>query len=110
VRSSAARSARFVARAYDVPVLFIVFNNRAWNAVKRAVRDLAPDGSRATTGPMVLSDLEPAPDYELVCQASGGHAERVEDPAALPDALARALKVVREEKRQALLNVICKKP
>src|SRR5881396_1288605 len=103
-------AAHFVARAYDVPVLFIVFNNRAWNAVKRAVRDLAPDGSRATTGPMVLSDLEPAPDYELVCQASGGHAERVEDPAALPDALARALKVVREEKRQALLNVICKKP
>jgi acetolactate synthase-1/2/3 large subunit len=45
-----------------------------------------------------------------VCRASGGHAERVEDPAALPDALARALKVVRDEKRQALLNVICKKP
>jgi len=59
---------------------------------------------------MVLSDLEPAPDYELVCQASGGHAERVEDPAALPAALERALRVVREEKRQALLNVICKKP
>ena len=59
---------------------------------------------------MPMSDLEPAPDYELVCRASGGHAERVEDPAALPGALARALKVVREEKRQALLNVICKKP
>src|SRR5205807_481356 len=103
-------AAHFVARAYDVPVLFVVFNNQAWNAVKRAVRDLAPDGPRAKTGPMVLSDLEPAPDYELVCQASGGHAERVEDPAVLPGALARALKVVREEKRQALLNVICEKP
>src|SRR5205814_1797684 len=52
----------------------------------------------------------PASDYGLVCRASRGHAERVEDPAALPGALARALKVVREEKRQALLNVICKKP
>jgi len=34
----------------------------------------------------------------------------VEDPAALPGALAKALKVVKEEKRQALLNVICKNP
>src|SRR3989442_425986 len=103
-------AAHFVARAYDVPVLFVVFNNQAWNAVKRAVRGLAPDGFAAKTGAMVLSDLEPAPDYELVCRASGGHAERVEDPAVLPGALARALKVVREEKRQALLNVICEKP
>jgi acetolactate synthase-1/2/3 large subunit len=103
-------AAHFVSRAYDIPVLFVIFNNRAWNAVKRAVRGYAPDGWVAKTGSMPLSDLEPAPDYELVCHASGGHAERVEDPAELPAALARALRVVREEKRQALLNVICKKP
>jgi acetolactate synthase-1/2/3 large subunit len=100
----------FVSRAYNLPVLFVIFNNRAWNAVKRAVRSHAPEGWSAKTGTMPLSDLEPAPDYELVCRASGGWAERVEDPAALPGALARALKAVRDEKRQALLNVICKKP
>ncbi len=59
---------------------------------------------------MPLTELDPAPDYELICRASGGHAERVEDPGQLPDALRRARRVVREEKRQALLNVICKKP
>jgi acetolactate synthase-1/2/3 large subunit len=59
---------------------------------------------------MPLSNLDPAPDYELVCRASGGWAEKVEKADALPDALQRALKVVREERRQALLNVICKKP
>jgi acetolactate synthase-1/2/3 large subunit len=107
---SAPTAAHFVARAYNLPVLFVIFNNRAWNAVKRAVHSHAPDGLAATTRRMPLSDLEPAPDYELICRASGGHAEKVEDPAALPDALARALKVVRDEKRQALLNVICKKP
>ena len=107
---SAPTAAHFVSRAYNLPVLFVIFNNRAWNAVKRAVRSHAPEGVAATTGRMPISDLDPAPDYELVCRASGGHAERVEDPAALPDALARALKVVRDEKRQALLNVICKKP
>ena len=103
-------AAHFVSRAYDIPVLFVIFNNRAWNAVKRAVRGYAPDGWVAKTGSMPLSDLEPAPDYELVCRASGGHAERVEDPAELPAALARALRAVREENRQGLLNVICKKP
>jgi hypothetical protein len=34
----------------------------------------------------------------------------VEEPSEIPDALAKALKVVREEGRQALLNVICKNP
>jgi len=103
-------AAHFVARAYGVPVLFVVFNNRMWNAVKKAVQTHASDGWAVKTGIMPLTELDPAPDYELVCRASGGHAERVEDPAQLPAALERALRVVREEKRQALLNVICKKP
>ena len=68
------------------------------------------DSSSKRLNAMPLTDLDPPPDYELVCRASGGWAEQVTDPAALPDALARALKVVREEKRQTLLNVIVKKP
>jgi len=103
-------AAHFVSRAYNLPVLFVVFNNRTWNAVKRAVQSYARDGWAVRTGSMPLTALEPAPDYELVCRASGGHGERVEDPAQLPDALRRALRIVKEEKRQALLNVICKKP
>ncbi len=103
-------AAHFVSRASNLPVLFVVFNNRTWNAVKRAVQSLAHDGWAVRTGSIPLTALEPAPDYELVCQASGGHGERVEDPAQLPDALRRALRIVKEEKRQVLLNVICKKP
>jgi acetolactate synthase-1/2/3 large subunit len=37
----------------------------------------------------------------------GGHGERVEKASELPAALARARDVVLNEKRQALLNVIC---
>ena len=58
---------------------------------------------------MPLCELEPSPDYETICEANGGYGERVEDPAELPAALARALEVVKSEKRQALLNVIAKK-
>ncbi|MBI2553521.1 MAG: thiamine pyrophosphate-requiring protein [Candidatus Rokubacteria bacterium] len=103
-------AAHFVSRSYTLPILVVIFNNRAWNAVKRATKSYAPDGWAVRTGAMPMSDLDPAPDYELICRASGGHGERVEDPAQLPEALARALRVVSEERRQALLNVICKKP
>jgi acetolactate synthase I/II/III large subunit len=103
-------AAHWVSRAYGLPILWVVFNNRAWNAVKRSVQAHAPQGWAVRTGTMMLSDLDPAPDYELICQASGGHGERVEDPAALPDAIARALRIMRDERRQVLLNVICKKP
>jgi acetolactate synthase-1/2/3 large subunit len=103
-------AAHFVSRAHGIPVLFVVFNNRMWNAVKRAVQSHARDGWATKMDRMPLTELDPAPDYELICRASGGHAERVEDPAQLPAALARALRAVQVEKRQALLNVICKKP
>jgi acetolactate synthase-1/2/3 large subunit len=103
-------AAHWTARAHNLPVLFVVFNNRAWNAVKRSVQSHAPEGWAVRTRTMPLSELDPAPDYEKICEACGGWGERVEDPADLPDALARALRVVREERRQALLNVICKKP
>ena len=103
-------AAHFVSRAYNLPVLFVIFNNRTWNAVKRAVQSHARDGWAVKTDSMPLTALDPAPDYEMVCRASGGHGERVEDPAQLPGALERALRVVKDEKRQALLNVICKKP
>ena len=59
---------------------------------------------------MPFATSTPSPDFEMVCQASGGYGERVEDPAEVPAALERALHAVRVEKRQALLNVICKKP
>ena len=103
-------ASHFVSRAYNLPVLFVVFNNRTWNAVKRAVQTYARDGWAVRTDSMPLTALEPSPDYEMICRASGGHGEKVEDPAALPDALRRGLRIVKDEKRQVVLNVICKKP
>ena len=91
-------------------MLSIVFNNRAWNAVKRSVTSHAPQGWAVRTGSMPMSELDPAPDYEGIARACGNWAERVEDGAKLPDMIRQALRVVREDKRPALLNVICKKP
>jgi acetolactate synthase-1/2/3 large subunit len=100
----------FTAQKYRIPFLTVVYNNRAWNASLNAARGLFPDGVAQKTGNFPGTDLSPSPKFELTAQACGAYAERVEAPEALPGALQRALKIVREEKRQAMLNVICKDP
>ena len=57
-----------------------------------------------------LSELSPTPAYEVICQANGGYGKRVEEADEVLPALKRALHVVKEEGRQAVLNVICKHP
>ena len=57
---------------------------------------------------MPLTSLEPAPRYEMIAQASGGYGERVDSADELPAALERAVDAVKREKRQALLNVMCR--
>ena len=103
-------AAHWTARAHDLPVLTVVFNNRAWNAVKRSVTSHAPKGWAVRSGAMPMSELDPAPDYEGIARACGNWAERVDNPTVLPEMLRQALRVVREDRRPALLNVICKKP
>ncbi len=94
-----------LAAVRDLSVLTIVCDNGGWNAVRRATRNLYPEGAAARADRMPLTSLEPSPAYEKIVAASGGHGERVEDPAALPEAIARALRIVREERRQAVLNL-----
>src|SRR5262249_42477208 len=102
-------AAHLAAQLHHLPFLTVIFNNAAWEAVERATRSVHPTGWAASTGPFPLSGLAPAPDYETIVRAFGGHGERVEDPAELPAALRRALRVVREENRQAVLNIICRR-
>ena len=97
----------FVSQAYHLPTLTIVCNNAIWNSSKAATQQVLPDGWATSTGNFPLCELSPSPRYEMVVAAHGGYGEMVDDPAELPDALKRALKVVKEEKRQAVLNVIC---
>jgi acetolactate synthase-1/2/3 large subunit len=97
----------FVSQAYDLPMLTIICNNATWYSSKAATKQVLPDGWAVSTGNFPLCELTPAPRYEMVVAAHGGYGERVEDPAELLPALKRGLKVVRDEKRQAVLNVIC---
>ena len=93
---------------HKLPVLFVVMNNSMWGAVRRATMGMYPQGEAARSNKPPLIDLDELPAFEQVCAAAGGYGERVEDPATLPAALERAIRAVTVEKRQALLNVICR--
>ena len=94
-----------VAAARKLPVLTIVFNNAMWAAVKFSTLALYPSGNAAAAPEMPLTQLAPSPAFEDIVAACGGYGERVEDPGELPAALERAVRVIEDEGRQALLNV-----
>ncbi|KAL2825217.1 hypothetical protein BDW59DRAFT_172498 [Aspergillus cavernicola] len=68
-------SVYWIARRYKIPVLTIVLNNKGWNAPRRSMLLVHPngDGSRATNEDLNIS-FAPTPDYPGVAKAaSGGH-------------------------------------
>ena len=95
----------YVSEAMRLPVLFVIANNARWAAVHRSTLSAYPKGHASEMKAPPFATLEPSPRFEHVVQASRGHGERVTEPAQLMPALERALKVVKEERRQAVVNV-----
>ncbi|MCL4799257.1 MAG: thiamine pyrophosphate-requiring protein [Burkholderiales bacterium] len=94
---------------HGLPVVVVVFNNGAWEEVSKGAAAVHPEGWAMSSGDFPFSALEPSPHFEQIVRAFGGHGERVDAPEALPAALARARRAAQTEKRQALVNVICKR-
>jgi acetolactate synthase I/II/III large subunit len=100
--------AHFISRALNLPVLFVITNNSGWASVRNETLAMYPHGESSATNLMPLANLEPAPDFEKIVTASGGYGERVEHPDQLQPALERAVHAVKVDRRQALINVICR--
>ena len=94
------------AAALRLPILTVVFNNEAWNAVRKATRAVYPTGHAGAANEMPLSSLAPSPAYDKVVEASGGFGVAVMDPSEIGSAIGKAIAAVRSG-RQALLNVRC---
>jgi acetolactate synthase-1/2/3 large subunit len=92
---------------HDLPVLFVVMNNAMWGAVQRSTLAMYPEGLASRSNEANFIQLGKLPAFEQICESAGGYGERVDDPGSLPGALERAISVVKNEGRQALLNVIC---
>jgi acetolactate synthase I/II/III large subunit len=97
----------WVADVHKLPILTIIINNSRYGAVRSATMSMFKDGVAGVNDGRFMADLDPSPAFELALKAQGGHGERVEKPADLPAALRRARDVVVNERRQALVNVIC---
>ena len=95
-----------VSDVQNLPILTIVWNNGIWNAVRNATVTTYRDGVAVRNNDYAMTALSQAFQFEKICEAGGGYGERVEDPNEVPAAIERALKVVRGEKRQALLNIV----
>ena len=96
---SGQNSARIINRAR------ILLQTNAGGAVAGS-RAGCGDGVAVQTNNFAVTTLSQSFRYELICQAAGGYGERVDDPADVPAALQRGLRSVRNDNRQALLNVI----
>jgi len=94
-----------IAEALNLPLLTIVFNNGKWNAVHRSTLDIFPDGLASKHTPMPVTSLEPAPDYCRVAEASRAWTALVETGAELPQVLEEAVRIIRTERRQALVEI-----
>ncbi|RJE22466.1 Thiamine pyrophosphate enzyme [Aspergillus sclerotialis] len=66
-------SVYWVSRRYNIPVLTIVLNNKGWNAPRKSMLLVHPngDGSRATNEDLNIS-FAPTPDYSGIAKAASG--------------------------------------
>jgi acetolactate synthase-1/2/3 large subunit len=94
-----------IAEALDLPILVMIFNNEEWGAVRGSVMGLYPDGFAAKANRMPLTSLKPVPEFSLTAAASRAWAKRVDNAEDLPGSIANALRVVRQDRRLALLDI-----
>ncbi|GEM11154.1 acetolactate synthase [Rhodotorula toruloides] len=103
-------AAFWMARRYETPFLTVVFNNGGWKSPKLSLLGVHPTGLGATGQ---TSDLNVTfgpsdslnPDYGAIAAAAGGAwFEKVKKASALEGVLREAIRVVREEKRCAVVD------
>ena len=88
----------------NLPLLILVFNNSQYAVMKHFHKRFYPDGAAVGDDDYYGVNIK-GPNYEEAAAMIGGYSERVNDPALLPGAMARAAASVRAGKT-AILNVI----
>jgi acetolactate synthase-1/2/3 large subunit len=102
-------SAHFVAAEQRLPVLVVVFDDRAWSTIKRSTRGAVPKGHAVRRDRFPLTDFDADLDYAAVARAAGGIGYRVDTPGELEATLRRALDEIRTGDRLVLVDVRCER-
>lgn len=101
-------SVYWISKRYGIPILTIVLNNKGWNAPRRSLLLVHPEGlgSQATNEEINIS-FDPAPDYSGIAKAAADgdiFAARVSELADLEDVLKEAITHV-ENGQSAVVDI-----
>ena len=101
--------ALWVAAYHKIPMLVVMFNNRAyyndWEHQDRMARARGTDLEKAYLG-MEIDD--PAPDFANIARSFGWYGDGpITDPDQVQDAVRRAAEVVMSTGQPALVDVVC---
>jgi len=98
----------YTAAHHRLPLLIVMCNNRSYyNDEEHQERVAVVRGRPVERKGIGIRIEDPAPDFATIARGFGVHAEGpIEDPADLRSALARALRVVKEDSRPALVDVV----
>lgn len=101
--------ALWVASYYELPLLVIMFNNRAyyndWAHQEHLARFRGTPVQRASIG---MEIDNPAPDFAALARSFGWYAEGpIDEPSQLREAIQRAADHVLEQGMPALVDVVC---
>lgn len=102
-------SAHYVAGAYGLPILIVVFNDSAWSTIKKSYKSTTKDGWAQKRNSYPLCDFDLSIQFEKLAESAGGVGLQVSTPGELSFALQKALRTVRVERKHVLLNVICER-
>ena len=98
-------SCHHISAAEQLPMLTVVFNNGGWNEVRKSVISTHPDGFAAKANEVPMTQFGVQARLEDIVSSFGGYGVAVNSPENLASTLREALRVVREEGRQALVNI-----
>lgn len=103
--------ALWTARYHEIPLLVVMFNNRAyyndWVHQERMARQRGTPMDNAYFGMEIDG---PAPDFAAIARSFGWYGEGpIERPDDIADVVRRAARVVADEGRPALVDVICER-
>ena len=101
--------ALWVAAYHKIPMLVVMFNNRAyyndWEHQERMARARGTDVAKAYLG---MEIDNPAPDFAGIARSFGWYGEGpITDPDAVRNAVRRAAEVVMSTGQPALVDVVC---
>jgi thiamine pyrophosphate-dependent acetolactate synthase large subunit-like protein len=101
-------SALWTAAKYRVPILYVMYNNRSYHNSEQHAMNMARDRGRDRDKRFIGTQIDdPAVDFATMARAFGVHGEGpVTRPEEIRPALERALRVVRDDKLPALVDIV----